>query len=165
MKNNKGITITSLVIYIAIVIVVAATVIRITTYFKNNMEDAADVRFETEFQKINLYILTESKIIGNGIEEIAEGGAEITFLSENKFTYNAEDESIYLNDNIKICTNVQECKFSQKATENGKIAIVLEIKIAEMERKEEYVIANYNTEQIINEIDYEWNTISNNTIE
>ena len=38
MKSNKGITLISLVIYIAIVFVVLAAIMRVTTYFKNNIK-------------------------------------------------------------------------------------------------------------------------------
>lgn len=157
MKNNKGITLTSLVIYIVVVIVVAATVIRITTYYKNNIEEIADVSFETEFKKINLYLLTESKTIGNEIEEI-EQGKKITFTNGNVYEYNSASKTIYMN-NIKICTDVEKCTFSQKTTNSGKIAIILEIKIAGVSKREEYVISNVQNEQIINETDYVWNTV------
>ena len=157
MRNNKGITLVSLVIYIAVVIVVAAAVIRITTYFKNSMTDVADVSFETEFQKINLYLLDESKTVGNGIDEITSD-TEIIFTKGNKYQYNSSDKAIYLNDTIKVCENVESCIFSQKTAENGKSVIVLEIKINGTAKTVEYVITSPKTEQIINELDYTWNT-------
>lgn len=157
MKNNRGITLTSLVVYIAVVIVVAATVIRITTYFGNNIEDASNVNFETEFQKINLYLLTESKTIGNGIEEI-EQGKKIIFTNGNVYEYNASNKTIYMN-NIKICADVEKCTFSKETTNSGKIAIILEIKIAGVSKTQKYVISNAQNEQIINETDYTWNTV------
>lgn len=156
MKNSKGITLTSLVIYIAVVIVVSATIIRITTYFKNNMEDVADVSFETEFQKINLYLLTESKTVGNGIEEI-EQGKTIIFTNGNTYEYNSSNKAIYLN-NIEISSGVERCIFSQKVTDNGKTAIIMEITILGTSKKEEYVISSTKKEQIINETDYIWTT-------
>lgn len=154
MKNNKGITLTSLVVYIAIVIVVAAVIIRVTTHYQTNLSNVADVSFESEFQKINLYILTESKTVGNGIKEIAENGEEITFNSENKFTYNAEDEAIYLNSNIKICDNVQKCAFEQEIADNGKTMILLTIKINDVEKSASYVLIGKNEGNSINEDDY-----------
>ena len=162
MKNNKGITLVSLVIYIAVVMVVAAAVIRITTYFKNNMTDVADVSFEKEFQKINLYLLEESKTTGNGIDKIT-GGTEIIFTNGNKYKYIASDKTIYLNDTIKVCENVESCTFSQKTAENGKSVIVLKIKISGTTKTVEYVIINQKSEQIINELDYTWNVIEENT--
>lgn len=161
MKNNKGITLVSLVIYIAVVMVVAAAVIRITTYFKNNMTDVADVSFETEFQKINLYLLDESKTVGNSIDEII-GGKKIIFANGNKYQYNSSDKTIYLNDTIKVCKNVESCVFSQKTAENGKSVIVLKIEISGTTKTVEYVIANQKSEQIINELDYTWNNIEGN---
>lgn len=157
MKNSKGVTLTSLVIYIAVVIVVAATVIRITTYFKNNMADVADVSFETEFQKINLYLLTEAKTVGNGIKEI-EQGKKIIFTNGNIYEYNSSNKTIYMN-NIKICTDVEACTFSEKITDSGKTAIILEIRIAGISKTQKYVISNVQNEQIINETDYTWNTV------
>lgn len=162
MKSNKGITLVSLVIYIAIVIVVIATVIRITTHFKNNMTDVADVNFEKEFQKINLYLLQESKTIGNGIDQIT-AGTEMIFFNGNKYQYNSSDKKIYLNDTIKICENVENCIFSQKTAENGKSVIVLNIKINGTTKTVEYVLSNQKSEQIINELDYTWNVIEENT--
>jgi len=162
MKNNKGITLVSLVIYIAVVMVVTAAVIRITTYFKNSMIDIADVSFETEFQKINLYLLDESKIVGNEIDEIV-GGTEIIFRNGNRYQYNESNKTIYLNDTIKICENVESCTFTERTAENGKSVIVLTIRIRETSKTVEYVIANQKSEQIINELDYTWNGINENT--
>lgn len=163
MKNNRGITLTSIIVYIAIVIVVEAAVIRITTYFKNNMNDVADVSFETEFQKINLYLLEESKIVGNEIEEVE--GTKIIFSNGNKYEYKTSEKSIYLNDVIKICENVESCAFNQKIADNGKSVIVMTVQINETTRTVEYVIANTKIEQVINEVDYTWNSIDGNTVE
>ena len=153
MRNNKGITLISLVIYIAVVFVVIATLMRVTTYFSSNMRDVADVTFETEFDKLNLYLLDESKKIGNEILEITDG-VQISFTSGNKYTYNAEDKIVYLNDNIKICENVESCIFEQKTAQNGKNVISLTITIKESTKTIEFVMAETRTEQIINELDY-----------
>lgn len=166
MKKNKGITLTSLVIYIALIFVVLAILMRVTTYFVNNMRDAADVSFETEFNKLNLYLLDESKQTGNEIISIGE--TQVIFSSGNKYVYKAIDKTVYLNDNIKLCENIESCVFEQKTAENGKNMIVVTIKIGGTTKTIEYVIANSKTEQIINELDYTWNTIGEedtNTVE
>lgn len=144
MKNNKGITLISLVVYMAIIFIVTATIIRITTHFKSNMEDAADISFETEFSKLNLYLLDEVKRSDSGIQEIVDG-IEIVFFSGNKYTYDPEEKTIYLNGNIKICENVDNCLFEQKTAENGKYILTLTISVEGIEKTTNYVISSMYT--------------------
>lgn len=139
MKNNKGITLTSLVIYIAVVFVITAVVIRVTTHFTGNMSDVADTSFETEFNKLNLYLLNESKEQGNKIQEITDG-LQVKFTSGNKYTYNEAEKIVYLNEGIKICENIEECEFSKKTAENGKEVLILKITIGETTKTAEYVM-------------------------
>lgn len=139
MKNNKGVTLTSLVIYIVLVTVVMAIVMRITTHFSNNMEDAANVAFETEFNKINLYLLDETKKTGNEIAQITQDGMAVSFSKGNRYVYNYTDKSIYLNDGIKICQNIETCLFEQKTAENGKNILSLTITIDNITKTTEYV--------------------------
>ena len=156
MKSNRGITLISLVIYMAVVFVVLAALMRITTYFSRNIRDSADVSFETEFNKLNLYLLDESKKTGNAILEITNG-TQVTFSNGNKYTYNAEDKKVYLNDNIKICENIDNCLFEQKVAENGKKILTLTITINEITKTTEYVMAKgtEGTDEV-NMTDYLW---------
>lgn len=147
MKNNKGITLTSLVIYIAVVFVVIAAITRITTHFSNNMKDAADVAFETEFQKINLYLLDETKKSGNAILEISADSTQVTFSKGNKYTYHAQEKRIYLNDTIKVCEGVESCLFEEKTADNGKSILSLKIKINGTEKTVDYVMKAKNISQ------------------
>lgn len=157
MKNNKGVTLTSLVIYIVLITVVMAIVMRITTHFSNNMEDVADVAFETEFNKINLYLLDEAKKTGNEINEITEDGMSVYFAQGNRYVYNNEDKIIYLNDGIKICENVESCLFEKKVAENGKEVISLTITINETTKTTDYVMGKSGQEENnINIDEYLW---------
>lgn len=156
MKNNKGVTLTSLVIYIVLITVVMAIVMRITTHFSNNMENMADVSFETEFNKLNLYLLDESKKTNNRIQEIKDG-TQITFSNGNKYFYNAENKTIYLNGNIKVCENVETCLFEKKTSENGKEVISLTITINETTKTTDYVMGKSGQEENnINIDEYLW---------
>lgn len=146
MKNNKGITLTSLVIYIAVVFVVTAGVIRVTTHFSRNMEDAADTSFETEFNKLNLYLLDESKEQGNKIQEITDE-VQVEFSNGNKYTYNVTEKMVYLNEGIKICENIEDCEFKQKTAENGKSVLTLTIKIGEITKTVDYVMKSISTQE------------------
>lgn len=153
MKNDKGITLTSLVVYIAVIFVVMAIVMRITTYFVKNMEDAADVKFESEFNKLKLYLLDESKTTDNKILEIKDE-KEIIFSKGNKYTYNETNKAIYLNDKIRICENIENVIFSKEITENGKEKIVVTITINKTTKKAEYVMPRIEIQNEINEGDY-----------
>lgn len=154
MKNNRGITLTSLVIYITLIFVIIGIMMRVTTHFIGNMRDAADISFETEFDKLNLYFLDESKNVGNEILEV--GDTQISFLSGNKYTYNTVDNIIYLNNSIKICENVEYCLFEHRTAENGRDVIVIEITIKDTTKKAEYFMINKGTNQVVNELDYTW---------
>lgn len=156
LTSNKGITLTSLVIYITVMFVVLAMITRVITHFRNNMAEVADVTFETKFEKLNLYLLDESKKTGNKIEEIIDG-TQITFSSGNKYNYNVEDKTIYLNDNIKICENVDNCIFEQEVAINGKNILKCTITIAKITKIAEYVMANGTDETYeVNIRDYLW---------
>lgn len=157
MKNNKGITLTSLVIYIALIFVILAILMRITTYFINNLTDAADVSFETEFNKINLYLLDESNQTGNEI--VSCGETQITFSNGNRYAYNAKDQTINLNGNIKVCENLESCSFEQKIAPNGKSMLELTVTIDGTTKTVEYIMISDKSEQVINESDYTWNTL------
>lgn len=155
MKNNKGITLTSLIIYIAVIFVVIAALMRVTIYFSNNMQDAADVSFEAEFNKLNLYLLDETKTIGNIITNISEDKKQIIFTNGNTYLYNQENKAVYLNGTIKICENVESCGFEELVADNGKNVLELRIKINGIEKKVNYIIITINSEQtIIAEEDY-----------
>lgn len=142
MKNNKGITLTSLVVYIAVIFVVIAALMRIITHYSGNMADVADVSFETEFQKINLYLLDETKKTGNFIQEITEEGYKITFEKGNEYTYKPEEKIIYLNNGIKVCEGVESCLFEEKTADNGKSVLSVTININGTEKNIDYVITS-----------------------
>lgn len=149
--SNRGITITSVVIYIAIVFVVLAAVMRITTYFSNNIKDIADITFESEFDKLNLYLIDESERNDNAIDSIDD--SQISFTKGNKYTYNGVEKNIYLNDTVKICENVDNCIFEQKSAENGKIVFVLTITIGNKTKNIEYTLSKTSHEDEKIEID------------
>lgn len=153
MKNNKGITLTSLVIYIAVMFVVLVTITRVIIYFRNNMNDVADVTVETQIEKLNLYFIDEANKNGNKIipEDFAEGTA-IEFSSGNKYEY--KDKAIFLNNSIKICENVESCLFKKRLTDNGKDSIEITITIKDTTKTFKYVMTDIALENEIAESDY-----------
>lgn len=122
MKNNKGITLTSLIIYIIGMLIVIATIATLTSFFYKNVnineiEKVSTEQF-TEFSNIFSKEInkTNNKIIDcktntEVIEEKEYKVSYIIFSSGNQYTYKQETNTIYKN-NIKVCTDIEDCDFS-----------------------------------------------------
>ena len=158
MKSQKGITLSSLTIYILLVLVIVGILATITANFQSNIKDMNDEGVSSsEIDKFNVYFLREVKRQGNGVESISD--SEVIFKTGNKYTF--KDEAIYLNDNIKIAENIEKCNFSSSIV-NGKEVITVNIKAFNVEEREiEYVLSN---EEPSSPYDDEESYIKNTTI-
>ncbi len=140
MKSQKGVTLTSLVIYILLVLIIVGILATITANFQSNIKEMnKEGTKNTEIDKFNVYFLKEVKKQGNAIDTISDN--EILFTSGNKYIFK-DDGAIYLNDNIRIAENIDKCIFT-KNIDNGKTVIIVTIKaIDEEEKTIEYVLSN-----------------------
>lgn len=124
MKYNEGITLTSVVIYVIVMLIVVGTVGTITGFFYSstqNLEKSANSL--GEFNKFNTYFLNEVKLKGNAIERIDEN--RIVFTSGTTFAL--VDGALY-KDMVKICTSVKACQFeTYKQEEKTIIRVYLEV--------------------------------------
>lgn len=117
MKSEKGITLISLIMYVIGMTIVVALISTITTYFYKNIDIDADSNNTSEYTKFTSIILDEINKEGNRIIESKSTNRDgkqvnyIIFSSGNQFTFMEENNSIYKN-NIKICKNIELCKFS-----------------------------------------------------
>lgn len=118
MCNNKGITTTSLMIYVIAMLIVIGIIATITSFFYTNVINLEDNAIE--IIKFNMYFLQEIKKENNAIAKLALDSNSttpntldyITFKTGNTFTY--KNNSIYYNSN-KICGNIKN--FSLKVSE------------------------------------------------
>lgn len=139
MKNQKGITLTSLIIYVIGLTIIAGIVFVITNFFYQNivkMEDAASSA--AEYSKFNVAFIKEIKKTGVEITEIAED--HVTFNSGN--TYMFKNGKIYLN-KIAIANEIQKCKFESYNYEK-KTIVSVDVEIGDkngFEQKIEYTLA------------------------
>lgn len=109
MKSQKGITLTSLVIYIIVMFMVLGVMSTIiNSFYENNDSIAADTEEIVEFNNFNVYFLEEIKKNGNNLDSIQDN--YVLFTSGNSFSMH--DEKIYYND-IEICKGVKEFKAQQ----------------------------------------------------
>ena len=94
MKQNKGITLISLVVYIIGMVVIIAMVGSLLSFYNNNMvkmNDTSDVNME--LSKFTARMIAETKEAGNEISEVT--GSTIKFKNGNVYTY--QDNRIYEN--------------------------------------------------------------------
>lgn len=137
MKNEKGITLVSLIIYVIVMSIALVIMSYIISNFYSNTEGLnANVEEIIKFNKFNIYFLREVKLYNNSIDTISleNDNKYILFSSGNSFVFNSN--KIYYN-NIEICDNVKSINFEKgkKQDENGneiedesiiKVAIIFE---------------------------------------
>ena len=124
MKNNRGITLTSLIIYIIGMLIVNATIATLTSFFYRNVDINELERLSTEqFTEFSSIFSKEINKKNNKVIEcktnieVIDGNdykiSYIIFSSGNQYTYKQESNTIYKN-NIKVCTGIEDCDFSYK---------------------------------------------------
>lgn len=113
MKNEKGITLVSLVVYVIVmtlVIGIMSTII--TNFYKNTDTMQGNVEEVVKFSKFNNYFLKEVKTKDNKVDTISTN--YILFTSGNSFSIS--NNVIYYN-NIEICDEVQSMEITAGADE------------------------------------------------
>ena len=120
MKNNRGITLTSLIIYVIGMLIVVATISTLTTFFYKNIDVAAiNDDTATQYTKFSSIFLEEINRENNRVLDCKteinndKKTSYIIFSSGNQYTFLSENKSIYKN-NVKICDNIEECEFLYK---------------------------------------------------
>lgn len=117
MKNNRGITLTSLIIYVIGMVIVVSLIATLTTFFYKNVNVDNISKDTTQYTKFSNLFLKEINKKDNDVIEcktIEEDGQKVSYIifsDGNQYTYKAENKSVYKN-NIKICKDVEECEFS-----------------------------------------------------
>ena len=133
MKNEKGISLISLVIYLIAMVIVIALIISLSGYFYNNINIQNQTQdMYLQFSRFNSYFTEDVNKKNNGIKEIgyldASGNEAdsgnfkqhyILFNSGNQYTFIKQKEedgnvvygAIYYNA-IKIASNITNCIFT-----------------------------------------------------
>lgn len=144
LKSEKGITLTTLVIYIIVLMAALGILATISKFFYNNIILVKDsAKYASEFDKFNASIVGDVKENKQAIVDTLN--KTITFESGVTYIYKPEDKGIY-RDKVKIATNVDSFSVSQKTiTVNNVDKQIISVKI---------VIGN-STKTLINKsIDY-----------
>lgn len=139
MRSNRGITLTSLIMYVALIIIALGILAVLRSNFQSSVKELNQQGTNNyEFDKFNVSFLQEVKKEGNGISSVS--ASEIIFTTNNKYTF--KDNCIYLNDTIKIAENIDSLSFSTELIDK-KIVIKVTVKPKKSEEKVvEYVLNN-----------------------
>lgn len=141
MKKEKAITLTSLVVYIIVMIMVIGVMSSVSFMFYNNTQNLKQSTKDIiEFNNFNNYFVKEIKIANNKVDQISSDGNYVIFTNGNSFSFH--DNSIFYNE-LKVSNNVNSIKFSYDKDENEKIiedVIIVNIKFDEYEKQMKYKI-------------------------
>ena len=92
MKNNKGVTLTSLIIYVIGMVIVVASISTLTTFFYKNIDTSAiNDNTTTQYTKFLSYFTEEINNSNNKVVECKNN--YIIFSSGNQYTYIEENKS------------------------------------------------------------------------
>ena len=109
IKNNKGITLLALIVYITIFILVIGVMTTISSFFYGNMKNVTiEPKYASEFNKFTMFFAVDIK---NNKEATVENNL-IKFNDDLVYKY--ENNCIYRND-LLIAQNILDCKFSLNA--------------------------------------------------
>ena len=128
MKNQKGITLVSLLVYIIVMIIIIGGLSTISyNFYRNTQALEVDTEDIVEFSNFNEYFIKEIKKANNKIDNISEDGTYIVFTDGNSFMLN--NKSIYYNQ-IEISKNVNSLKFEyDKDEENNEITDIIKVSV------------------------------------
>ena len=128
MKKENGVTLSSLVIYIIVMIMVIGVMARVSLMFYNNTENLNEnTKDIIEFNNFNNYFVKEIKSANNKIDIIAEDGTYILFDTGNSFSL--KNNTIFYND-LEIAKNVNNIKFEYyKDEENNQFDNVITVNV------------------------------------
>lgn len=114
MKSNKGVTLTSLIIYVIGMTIMVSIIATLTSFFYKNI-DIGDINSNTtQYTKFTSILSEEVNKKNNSVidcQSLTDGVSYIVFSSGNQYTFNQKSNSVYRN-NVKICDNIDKCDFS-----------------------------------------------------
>lgn len=108
MKSEKGITLTSLVVYIIVATLVISAIATLSSFFLLNASSIQNQEdYAPQFTKFNMFFVQDVK--NNRIANV--DGTQITFEDGTVYTYNEVENAIYRNE-TKITELIQNVSYT-----------------------------------------------------
>lgn len=124
MKSERGVTLTSILIYVIALTIIVTMIGRIITYFYKNMNEYTEnTQSNLQYTKIARYLTDEINTKDNIVEAFGENYLKFS-KTQNQYTF--QNGKIYIN-KAKMCDNIENCKFSYDETKE-KISMEITIK-------------------------------------
>ena len=137
MKSQRGVTLTSLIVYVISMVIIISVMAVITTNFYRNINNTNNtVEPYTEYVKFNSYFSNEVNESNIKVLECKEN--YIVFDNGIQYTFIAENKSIYQN-KVKICKNVTSCTFSTEI-KNGNNVVNVQFTIGDKTYSNTYTL-------------------------
>lgn len=109
IKNNRGVTLLALIVYITIFVLIIGVMTTISSFFYGNINDIIDEpKYVSEFNKFTMFFAIDIK---NNVQATVSNNL-IKFNDDLVYKY--ENNCIYRND-LLIAQNILDCKFSLNA--------------------------------------------------
>ena len=129
MKNNKGITLISVTIYIVVLVLIIGVISNFTKYFYRNTDEIViDNNTSTQYSKLMSYIIDDinsGNVMDITVRQVQGSNENISYMNlylanqtihqysydadENKISYIQVDSSGNSNKKIILCNNVNSC--------------------------------------------------------
>lgn len=108
MKKQEGITLISLVAYIAVAMIVIGVMAVVSSYFYKNIDWVKDrEKHAQEFNKFNMFFIGDVK----ANKDATVSGAQIEFADGTIYRYDKDNGIMYRNDTV-IAENIATSVFS-----------------------------------------------------
>ena len=118
MKGERGITLSSLIIYVIILTIVVAIVANITTSFYSNVNEFdSEAEIVVAILQFNMYFVKDIKRKEVTVEYIESDYIILSYYDENEVQvdvqYSIQNNALYRN-KVKICDNIDNVEFSME---------------------------------------------------
>lgn len=160
MKNQKGVTLISLTIYVIALTVIIAMLSVISTFFYKNVNDTQDdITPLTEFTNFNSYFTTDANTthVTYLTTRTEDNYSYVALLNEDtleviKYIYVVQDKAIYRDTGseedgnkatITVARNVTNCEFEiDGQTENNKTKLNITLEVGNTPKTYNYSLNN-----------------------
>ena len=120
MKSERGVGLTSVIVYIIIMVFVLGIVSVFTNFFYSNVDEVdSDIDVMQEYTRLTSFFIKD--INGQGVEilDCQRTDEENYIVLSNGVQYTFKNHGVYRN-KVKICEEIQDLYFEKEQTETGK---------------------------------------------